>query len=113
MTTGVALSFVESEWLSCTRTLYTLSDEAHHRRMAATVSAPARLRARNQLTIPEPIVEAAGIELGETFVVEVDPNDPDVVRLRRVRVSYAGALRGVYGDIDAYLEEERAAWGDA
>lgn len=76
--------------------------------MEATVSAPARVRARNQMTIPEPIVDAAGIEEGDTFVVELA--DPDTVLLRRVRVSYAGALRGIFGDTARYLKDERRDW---
>jgi len=78
--------------------------------MPETKIAEARLRERNQLTIPDPIVRAAGIKPGETFVVELEPNEPDTLRLRRVRGSYAGALRGLYGDADAYLDEERDAW---
>jgi bifunctional DNA-binding transcriptional regulator/antitoxin component of YhaV-PrlF toxin-antitoxin module len=77
--------------------------------MLKTVSAQAHLRARNQLTIPDAIMQAAGIEPGETFVVEVEPEDHDTLRLRRVRTSYAGALRGLWGDADAYLEAERNA----
>lgn len=78
--------------------------------MPVVVRAPARLRARHQLTLPDRVVEAAGIEEGETFVVEVDPVAPETLRLRRLRTSYAGALRGVYGDPDAYLAEERSGW---
>jgi hypothetical protein len=78
-----------------------------------TVSAEARFRARNQITIPEAVVQAARIEPGETFVVEVEPEDVDTLRLRRVRSSYAGALRGLWGpDATAYLEAERNAWDD-
>jgi len=79
--------------------------------MLKTVSAEAHLRARNQITIPDAIVQAAGIEPGETFVVEVEPEDGDTLRLRRVRTSYAGALRGLWGaDADVFLEAERNAW---
>ena len=74
------------------------------------VTAPTRLRSRHQLTLPEVIVEAGQIEEGTTFVVELMPSDPDVVLLRRVRSSYAGALRGLYGPVDEYLEGERAGW---
>ena len=74
------------------------------------ITAPARLRPRNQLTLPEAIVDAGQIEEGTTFIVEIDPSDPDLVRLRRVRSSYAGALRGLYGPVDEYLEGERAGW---
>lgn len=78
--------------------------------MATTISARARVRARNQITIPERIVEAAEIAEGETLIVELDTSRPDVLRVRRVRESYAGALSGVYGDARAYLEEERKDW---
>jgi bifunctional DNA-binding transcriptional regulator/antitoxin component of YhaV-PrlF toxin-antitoxin module len=78
--------------------------------MPRTVTAEARFRGRNQITIPDPIVQASGIEQGETFVVEVVPSDPDTVVLRRVRKSYAGALDGMYGDVSAYLEDERNSW---
>ena len=72
----------------------------------------ARLRARNQLTLPDRIVQAAGLDEGATFVVELDPADPDIVRLRRVRSSYAGALNGLYEPTAEYLAGERAGWTD-
>lgn len=74
------------------------------------ITAQARLRARNQLTLPDPVVQAAGIVEGDRFVVELDPGDPDVVHLRRIRASYAGALDGVYGDVDEYIDAERTSW---
>jgi len=75
-----------------------------------SVTAEARLRARNQLTLPEPVVQAAGIHEGDRFIVEVVPGDPDSVRLHRIRESYAGALRDVYGDATEYLDAERQSW---
>jgi len=77
-----------------------------------TVSAEARLRARNQFTLPEPIAEAGDLEPGDVFVVEIDVDDPDTVRLHRIRKSYAGALHGIYGDSKTYLDEERRTWED-
>jgi hypothetical protein len=74
------------------------------------VVATARLRPRNQLTLPDPIVQAAGLAEGATFVVELDPADPDILRLRRVRPSYSGALKGLYEPTADYLEGERATW---
>jgi bifunctional DNA-binding transcriptional regulator/antitoxin component of YhaV-PrlF toxin-antitoxin module len=74
------------------------------------VRAEARLRAKSQLTIPESVVAAIGIGEGDRFLVEVAPEDPDLIRLHRIRSSYAGALRDVFGDPHAYLEEERASW---
>ena len=76
----------------------------------SSVTAPARLRQRNQLTLPDAIVTAGNIEEGTTFIVELEPSEPDLVRLHRVRSSYAGALRGLYGPVDEYVEGERAGW---
>jgi len=78
--------------------------------VSVSVAAEARLRARNQLTLPEPVVHAAGIVEGDRFIVEVAPGDPDTVRLHRIRPSYAGALRDVVGDPVDALEAERASW---
>jgi bifunctional DNA-binding transcriptional regulator/antitoxin component of YhaV-PrlF toxin-antitoxin module len=80
--------------------------------VAKTLTAEARIRGRNQITIPDAIVRQAGIEPGDTFVVELEPDEPETLRLRRVRASYAGALRGLWGnDSYAYLEAERKDWG--
>lgn len=69
-----------------------------------------RMRGRNQITIPEALVREAGFAEGDTFVVELEQESGDTIRLRRVRRSYAGALRGVYADPEPYLEEERQSW---
>jgi bifunctional DNA-binding transcriptional regulator/antitoxin component of YhaV-PrlF toxin-antitoxin module len=79
--------------------------------MMVPIRARARLRSRNQLTLPNEIALAAGIAEGDDFVVELQPGDPDVVVLRRVRRSYAGALRAMYAPVDEVLEGERASWG--
>ncbi len=73
-------------------------------------TAEAKLRARNQLTLPDPVVQAAGIVEGDRFLVEIDADDPDVVRLHRIRTTYAGAMAGIFGDPVAYLDEERRSW---
>ena len=77
---------------------------------SAVVIAEARLRARNQLTLPEPIIQAAGIHEGDRFIVEVLPDAPGTLRLHRIRSSYASALRDVYHDTAAYLDTERDSW---
>lgn len=77
---------------------------------ATSVIAEARLRGRNQLTLPDAVVQAGSLAEGERFAVEIDPADPNIVRLHRLRASYAGALRGVYGDPIAALAEERKDW---
>jgi bifunctional DNA-binding transcriptional regulator/antitoxin component of YhaV-PrlF toxin-antitoxin module len=78
--------------------------------MDVRVSAEARLRGKSQLTIPEAIVDAAGVAEGDRFLVELAPDEPDTIRLHRIRPSYAGALREVYGDSADYLASERAGW---
>ncbi len=78
----------------------------------ASVIAEARLRGRNQLTLPDRVVQAGGLTEGERFVVEIDPAEPETVRLHRIRASYAGALRDVYGDPADALAEERQSWRD-
>ena len=77
---------------------------------AMSTTFEARLRARNQLTLPDEVVTALGFVQGDRFVVEVVPDDPDGVYLHRIRHSYAGALAGVYGDAAGYVETERQGW---
>lgn len=74
------------------------------------ITAEARLRRKSQLTLPDSIVQAANVGVGDRFVVEVAPDEPDTITLRRVRQSYAGALGGVFGDAADYLAGERATW---
>lgn len=69
-----------------------------------------RLRARNQLTLPDAVVQAAGLAVGDRLIVDLDPDAAGVVRLRRIRRTYAGALADVYGDATAALAEERTSW---
>jgi hypothetical protein len=76
----------------------------------SSVIAEARLRGRNQLTLPDPVVQAGHLAEGERFAVEIDPADPDTVRLHRIRASYAGALKDLYGDPATALAEERQGW---
>ena len=78
--------------------------------MTRSVSAEARLRRKSQLTLPDPVVQAANLGPGDRFLVEVAPDDPDTIHLHRIRPSYAGALDGVYGGVDDYVANERATW---
>ncbi len=75
-----------------------------------SVTSEARVRAKNQFTLPESVVRAAGISEGDRFVVEVRSGDTDTVRLHRIRPTYAGALREVLGDAGEALETERNSW---
>ena len=82
-----------------------LSDMAYR-----VVDAEARLRAKSQLTIPEQVVDAIGLQTGDRFLIEVSADEPDVIRLHRIRDSYAGGLREVFGKPSDYLSEERRSW---
>jgi bifunctional DNA-binding transcriptional regulator/antitoxin component of YhaV-PrlF toxin-antitoxin module len=79
------------------------------------IEADARLRAKNQLTLPEPIVEALGAELNDVLVFEIDPAQPEVALVHLVRAAFAGAMTGTYGtteEVKAFIREEHAAWGE-
>ncbi len=70
------------------------------------------LRAKNQLTLPEPVVKRLGIGPGDDLVVQLDERQ-GIVRLRPLRRSYAGIAAGLYGTAEearAYVEGERASW---
>ncbi len=74
------------------------------------VAAEARVRHKSQLTLPESVVRAANVGPGDRFVVGVAPDDPDTIRLHRVRDSYAGSLKDLYGNPSDYVRDERASW---
>lgn len=79
------------------------------------VRAEARLRAKNQLTLPEPIATVLEARPDDLLLFETDPEQPGTARVRLVPHSFAGALTGVFGttdDVKAFLREEYAAWGE-
>lgn len=79
------------------------------------IEADARLRAKNQLTLPEPIAHALGAEPNDLLVFEVDPSQPDVALVHVVPAGFAGAMTGIYGttaEVQKFIREEHAAWGE-
>jgi bifunctional DNA-binding transcriptional regulator/antitoxin component of YhaV-PrlF toxin-antitoxin module len=83
--------------------------------LSRPIAAEARLRAKNQLTLPEPIADALDAQPDDVLVFEADPSQPGVAQVHLVRSHFAGALTGTYGtteEVLAFLREERAAWGD-
>jgi hypothetical protein len=79
------------------------------------VEAEARLRAKNQLTLPDRIADALDAHADDVLVFEADPSQPGVAHVHLVRRPFAGALTGTYGtteDVKAYLREEHEAWGE-
>jgi hypothetical protein len=79
------------------------------------VEVDARLRAKNQITVPEAVVRALGAEPHDILAFEVDPADPGVAKVRRMPRSFAGSLTGVFGtteEVLAFLKEEHDSWGE-
>ena len=74
----------------------------------------ARVRARYQVTLPEPVATALAAGPDDRLLFEADPAEPGVVRVRKARDSWAGAAAGIFGseeEVLAFLREERASWG--
>jgi bifunctional DNA-binding transcriptional regulator/antitoxin component of YhaV-PrlF toxin-antitoxin module len=91
------------------------------KRAVATTRTPsafaveARVRARYQVTLPEPVATALAAQPADRLLFEADPAEPGVVRIRKARVSWAGAAPGVFGtkeEVLEFLREERASWGE-
>ena len=83
------------------------------RAVPLTVDIEVRLRDRNQLTLPDRIVERMHLAPGDRLVAAFDVADPDVVRLRKIRGSYAGIGATLWkdeADVRTYLEKERQDW---
>ena len=74
------------------------------------------LRERNQLTLPERIVEALGARAGDHFAISFDEATPGSAELRTLPRSYAGVAGDLYGrsaeERAVYIADERASWGD-
>ncbi|TAK29378.1 MAG: AbrB/MazE/SpoVT family DNA-binding domain-containing protein [Chloroflexota bacterium] len=91
-----------------------LVDKRHETRKAV-MEIKVTLRAKNQLTLPEPILRQLGIEPGDELIVCVQEDQPEMAQLRPLRRSYAGVAAGVYGTPDEvrdYVDGEHAAWSN-
>jgi hypothetical protein len=81
--------------------------------MTPTIEAEARLRAKNQLTVPEAIVEILEARQNDLLVFEANPLEPGTAVVRVVPRTFAGALTGVFGtteEVKTFLREEHADW---
>ncbi len=79
------------------------------------IEAEARLRPKNQLTLPEAIVRALDAAPDDILVFEADPAEPGVAHLHLVPRDFAGSLTGVFGtseDVLEFVRRERAAWAE-
>ena len=81
--------------------------------MTIVLEAEARLRAKNQITVPEPVVRALDAHEDDTLVFEADATEAGVFRVRLLPRTFAGALTGVYGttsEVTSFLRDEHADW---
>lgn len=79
------------------------------------IAADARLRAKNQITVPDAIVRALGAAPDDVLAFEADPADPGVAHVRLMPRSFAGSLTGVWGtteEVLAFLKKEHDSWGE-
>ena len=79
------------------------------------IEADARLRAKNQITVPDAIVRALGAAPDDVLAFEADPADPGVAHVRLMPRNFAGSLTGVWGtteEVLAFLKEEHDSWGE-
>lgn len=68
----------------------------------------ARLRAKNQLTLPEAVIAEIGAEVGDRFRVSVQDG---AIYLERIRRSYAGLFPDMWPE--SWMEElrrDRDSW---
>jgi len=74
------------------------------------------LRPKNQITLPAEIARALGAAPGDRLQFAIDPQDPETATVRRIRVSYLGALAGAYGATHEeqleYVRAEQDGWTD-
>lgn len=70
----------------------------------------ATLRPKNQVTIPDAAVKLLGAEVGDRFVVTVQPGGGPIV-LTPVRETYAGTMAAVYPpNAVEEIRRDRDAW---
>ncbi|MCC7020983.1 MAG: AbrB/MazE/SpoVT family DNA-binding domain-containing protein [Ardenticatenales bacterium] len=79
------------------------------------IETTAVLSSKRQLTLPAHMARALQLGPGSRLIVRLE--DDRIVLLPigsgRLTDALAGVLEGAYGDVETYIREERASWGDA
>jgi AbrB family looped-hinge helix DNA binding protein len=81
----------------------------------ATIEIEVRLNDKNELTLPDEVMERLRLEPGSRLLITYDEEGPDKIHIRPLLRSYSGILTGVYGtDEEAleYVRAERASWDE-
>ncbi len=79
------------------------------------IEADARLRTKNQITVPDAIIRALGAAPDDVLAFEADPAEPGVARIRLMPHDFSGSLTGMWGtteEVIAYVRAERESWGE-
>ena len=79
------------------------------------IEADARLRTKNQITVPDAIIRALGAAPDDVLAFEADPAEPCVARIRLMPHDFSGSLTGMWGtteEVIAYVRAERESWGE-
>jgi bifunctional DNA-binding transcriptional regulator/antitoxin component of YhaV-PrlF toxin-antitoxin module len=74
----------------------------------ATIEIEVRLNDKNELTLPDEVMERLRLEPGQRLVLELEEENPNQMQVRPLRRSYRGLLAGVYGSDEEALEYVRA-----
>ncbi len=69
--------------------------------------ATAKLSSKSQLTIPAWARRKLGLAPGTRVALRLDGDRLILERIDKDVSELEGALRGVYGDVDAYLDDQR------
>lgn len=79
--------------------------------MTETTATPS---AKRQVTVPAAMACALGLEPGSRVILRLEEGRIGLLPLESGRPTEAlgGSLHGAHGDVEAYLREERAGWGD-
>lgn len=71
---------------------------------------PATLSSKCQVTVPAAIRKRLGVGPGDKIVFAVRHGEVVVDAAPRSMESFRGIAKGVYGDPDRYVREERDSW---
>ena len=77
------------------------------------VKETAQLRARNQVTVPQPVIKALGLWPGDRVVFVVREGQAGEAHLHRMPTNFAGVARDAYAGRrhgSLYVRAEREAW---
>ncbi len=72
------------------------------------------LSSKRQLTVPAAMARALGIGPGSRVILRLEGERIVLLPVAAGSLTEAlgGSLHGAYGDADAYVREERAAWNE-